>query len=55
MKSIDEVKTQILDFLDLENLERLAIIADNDEDGLTAALQTKSFFVRKGISKGRNW
>ena len=50
MKTIDEVKKEILTFLDINNLNNLAIIADNDEDGLTAALQTKQFFVLKGVN-----
>ena len=48
MKTIKAVKDEILNFLDIEKLEKLAIIADNDEDGLTAALQTKKFFTKQG-------
>jgi single-stranded DNA-specific DHH superfamily exonuclease len=48
MDSIKNVKKKLFDFLDLENSEKIAIISDNDEDGLTAALQAKYFFEKNG-------
>jgi single-stranded DNA-specific DHH superfamily exonuclease len=49
MKTIEEVKRELYEFLDLENTKKIAIIADNDEDGLTAAIQTKRFLESKNI------
>lgn len=40
---------KIDDFLSLNLLKRVAIIADNDQDGLTAAVQMKLFFDSKKI------
>ncbi len=49
MKSTKEVKKTLFDFLKLKELTRIAIISDNDEDGLTAAVQAKLFFDKKKI------
>lgn len=40
---------KIDDFLSLDLLKRVAIISDNDQDGLTAAVQMKLFFDSKKI------
>lgn len=42
LKKIDE-------FLALDSLKRVAIVSDNDQDGLTAAVQMKLFFDSKKI------
>jgi nanoRNase/pAp phosphatase (c-di-AMP/oligoRNAs hydrolase) len=40
---------KIDDFLSLDLLKRVAIVSDNDQDGLTAAVQMKLFFDSKKI------
>jgi nanoRNase/pAp phosphatase (c-di-AMP/oligoRNAs hydrolase) len=40
---------KISDFLSIDVLKRVAIIADNDQDGLTAAVQMKLFFDSKKV------
>ena len=40
---------KIDDFLSLASLKRVAIVADNDQDGLTAAVQMKLFFDSKKV------
>ena len=40
---------KINDFISLNSLKRVAIISDNDQDGLTAAVQMKLFFDSKKI------
>jgi single-stranded DNA-specific DHH superfamily exonuclease len=52
MESIENVKKKLFDFLDLKNSKKIVIISDNDEDGLTAALQAKYFFEKKGKKAG---
>ncbi len=40
---------KIDDFLSIDSLKRVAIVADNDQDGLTAAVQMKLFFDSKKV------
>ena len=47
MESIENVKGQISDFLGLNEPKRIAIIADNDEDGITAAVNMTLFLRKK--------
>jgi single-stranded DNA-specific DHH superfamily exonuclease len=47
-EKINGIKTKIMDFLDLENNETLLIQTDDDEDGLTSAVQLKKFLINKG-------
>ncbi|MDD3083464.1 MAG: hypothetical protein PHP82_00385 [Candidatus ainarchaeum sp.] len=48
MQNIKLVKKKLFDFLDLDNIKKVAIISDNDEDGLTAAVNGKLFFESNG-------
>ena len=40
---------KIMDFLDLEKGKRIAVISDNDADGITAAAQMKIFLDSKKV------
>jgi single-stranded DNA-specific DHH superfamily exonuclease len=40
---ISQMRQKILQFINLKETKKIAIIADNDEDGLTAAVQMKKF------------
>ncbi len=40
---------KINEFLSLDSLKRVAIVSDNDQDGLTAAVQMKLFFDSKKV------
>jgi len=40
---------KIDDFLSIDSLKRVAIVSDNDQDGLTAAVQMKLFFNSKKV------
>ncbi|MBT4597133.1 MAG: DHH family phosphoesterase [Candidatus Diapherotrites archaeon] len=44
MKLLSEVRQSVLDFLNLEKKQHIVIVADDDEDGITSALQTKHYF-----------
>ena len=46
MRNIEIVRKELFDFLDLKNVKKIAIITDNDEDGLTSALNGKLFFEK---------
>ncbi len=50
MKSIALVKREVFDFLAIEPGMNVAIVCDNDEDGLTAAVQTKLFLDMNGAN-----
>ncbi len=50
METIESVRKRLLGFLDLNNLKKVAIISDNDEDGITSAVQTKQFFDKYKIT-----
>jgi len=43
LKQVAEIREEIAKFLELKNPQRIAIVADNDPDGMTAALQVKKF------------
>jgi single-stranded DNA-specific DHH superfamily exonuclease len=49
MDSIDLVKRKIDTFLEVSPGKKIAIISDNDEDGLTAAVQATLFFEAAGV------
>ena len=48
MKTIEEIRKQVLDFLDLSNNAKILLIVDDDEDGLTSAFQMQQFLENKG-------
>jgi len=48
LKQVADVRKEIISFLSLEEPQRVAIIADNDPDGFTAAIQMKKFLDSKG-------
>jgi len=43
LKQVAEVREEIAKFLEIKKPQRIAIVADNDPDGMTAALQVKKF------------
>ena len=46
---LELTQKKVLDFLALGETKRIAVIADNDQDGLTAAVQMKKFLDSKRI------
>jgi single-stranded DNA-specific DHH superfamily exonuclease len=48
MKTKKQVFDKICSFLDIKNKQKIAIIADNDEDGITAAVNMTVFLKDKG-------
>jgi single-stranded DNA-specific DHH superfamily exonuclease len=48
MEDINIVRKKLFDFLDLKNSKKIAIISDNDEDGITAAINGRLFFENLG-------
>ena len=48
MKTIKQVKQEIIEFLNLEEPKRIMIVADNDEDGITSSLNISLFLEEKG-------
>ncbi|HNV01208.1 MAG TPA: hypothetical protein PKK60_02155 [archaeon] len=50
MKSISAIKREVFDFLSIEPGMNIAIVSDNDEDGLTAAVQAKLFIDMSGAN-----
>ncbi|MFA5931570.1 MAG: DHHA1 domain-containing protein [archaeon] len=49
LSSMDAVRKKVFDFLELKDTKRIAIIADNDQDGLTSAVQMKKFLSSKKV------
>lgn len=49
LSSIEAVRKKIFDFLELKDVKRIAIVADNDQDGLTSAVQMKKFLSSKKV------
>ncbi|MEK6958557.1 MAG: DHH family phosphoesterase [archaeon] len=43
LKQVAQIRTEISKFLELNKPQRIAIVADNDPDGMTAAIQLKKF------------
>ncbi len=48
MKSLVAVQREVFDFLSIEPGMKVAIVCDNDEDGLTAAVQMRLFLEMSG-------
>jgi len=43
MKTIEEVRKELFDFLELEKDKNILLVVDDDEDGMTSAFQMKKF------------
>ncbi|MDD3159755.1 MAG: DHHA1 domain-containing protein [Candidatus ainarchaeum sp.] len=43
MQNLEDLKSQAVNFLELENIKKILIVTDDDEDGFTSALQMKRF------------
>jgi len=50
MKTIKEIRKQVLDYLDLSNNKKILLIVDDDEDGMTSAFQIQQFLEKMGNS-----
>jgi len=48
MKTIREIRKQVLDFLELSNNKKILLVVDDDEDGMTSAFQMQQFLEKKG-------
>lgn len=48
MKSLSNVQKEVFDFLAIEPGMKIAVVCDNDEDGLTAAVQMRLFLEMSG-------
>ena len=48
MKTIAEIRKQVLDFLDLYNNKKILLAVDDDEDGMTSAFQMQQFLEKNG-------
>ncbi|MFA6064345.1 MAG: DHHA1 domain-containing protein [archaeon] len=46
---LDSTKKKINAFLDINNVKRIAVVSDNDQDGITASVQMKKFLDSKRI------
>jgi len=46
---IENTKKKIYDFLDINAVKRIAVISDNDQDGITASIQMKKYLDSKKI------
>jgi len=46
---LNQIRQKILDFLSLKDTKRIAIISDNDQDGVTSAVQVKKFLDLKRV------
>jgi single-stranded DNA-specific DHH superfamily exonuclease len=49
MKTINQLKQEFNDFIDLSKIKNILVIADDDEDGYTSALQLRQFLEDKGL------
>ena len=47
MKTIEEMRKQVLDFLDLETNQKVLLAVDDDEDGMTSAFQMQQFLEKQ--------
>ncbi len=47
-RTTSKIRKKILEFVDFENTEKIMLFSDNDEDGLTSAIQLKKFLEKNG-------
>jgi single-stranded DNA-specific DHH superfamily exonuclease len=48
MQSLEETKNKLMNFLELQKKNKIAVVADNDEDGITAMVNFVDFLEKNG-------
>jgi len=46
---LEVIKKKVIEFLSLKDTKRVAIVADNDQDGMTSAIQMQKFLLSKRV------